>query len=441
MKQRLRSIGHAVTVVVICVLSSQLSLAQSPATTPPAVGDAQRQAGAPPESEEGVFGISPDDIARWLKDAQEAKEKKVKSLLPVDPLQPLHRLWDKANKPLEKIGLNLGLNYTQLYQFADTALPGRHQQAAGDDLDFFGRWSLVNRGGRWPGSVAFSSEVRHALMDVPPGLLGPEIGSVWGTVFGFGQQSFSLTELYWEQGSRKDRLIYRLGRMKVSNIYNRGRYTSANYGFESAGISDTPPMPVPGAGMGVAGVVYPTKDIYILAGIHDANGRSSTMGDIGAGEFFTALELGYRPRRGQTGEGLYHVTFWYSDAVNRKSQPSGRGFALHMEQEIGMDGRIVPFARYSYGAHGATPVRQLLALGVGFDEPFGQNKDIIGLAAVWGQPENRALRDQYGIEAFYRFCVTPYSHVTPGLQVIFNPAGNPYTNTILIGCIRLRTLF
>ncbi|MCK5550249.1 MAG: carbohydrate porin, partial [Hyphomicrobiaceae bacterium] len=69
------------------------------------------------------------------------------------------------------------------------------------------------------------------------------------------------------------------------------------------------------------------------------------------------------------------------------------------------------------------------------------NHDLIGLGFSWGQPTDRTLRDQYVFESCYRVVVTPYTHLTPDLQVIFNPSENPAEDRITVGSIRLRTLF
>ena len=44
-------------------------------------------------------------------------------------------------------------------------------------------------------------------------------------------------------------------------------------------------------------------------------------------------------------------------------------------------------------------------------------------------------------ESFYRVAVTPFTHLTPDLQVIFNPSKNPAEDMIAVGSIRLRTIF
>jgi porin len=86
-------------------------------------------------------------------------------------------------------------------------------------------------------------------------------------------------------------------------------------------------------------------------------------------------------------------------------------------------------------------VRQNFSFGVGLEEPFGQNADLIGIGFSWGQPANRALRDQYTLEAFYRVLITPHTHLTPDVQVIVDPSEEPDRDVVTVFGLRLRTLY
>lgn len=381
---------------------------------------------------------SPDDVDNQLADSDERYD----SLVPVGPLEPLHIRWERIARQLaQEIGLELGLNYTALYQHSDTSLPGRQSRAAVGDLDFFGRWNLVNRGGRWPGATVFFTENRHRYTTIPPSDLGSAIGSLWGTTNAFTTQDYALTQLYWEQGSLKDRLVYRLGKMDPESIYDRSRFVSANEAFLNRAFSTTLAMPVPTTGLGGAVAISPITNTYIVGGVHDANGTKTSLGEIDKGELFTAVELGVAPGYGKPGMGLYHVTLWHSDAREAANIPSGRGIALTLQQELGPNGDIVPFFRYSYGDGGATTVRQAIAVGLGLEKPFDQNNDLIGIGFSWGEPSDSTLRDQYVLEIFYRVQVTPHTNLSPDIQVIFDPSENPAEDTIVVGSARLRTVF
>jgi len=288
----------------------------------------------------------------------------------------------------------------------------------------------------------FSSETRHRYSEIPPASL--DTGTVGGTIVTFDTQDFSLEQLYWDQGSYDDGLLFRVGKMDPALIYDGGRYVSSNYAFFSPAFSDTLPMALPGAGLGIAGAIYPTRSTYIVAGIHDANGKRTTAGFntfFGEGEYFTAIEFGWFPHTDQPTEGLYHFTIWNVDARQNEDRPSDRGVALTLEQPLGCDGDFVPFLRYAYSHRGLNGIRQNLSVGLGIEDVFGQNFDLIGVAASWEEPANRTLRDQYVFEAFYRFHITPDFHLTPDIQVVIDPADAPTKDAVTVFGLRLRTLY
>ena len=383
------------------------------------------------------LGNVPDDIGYQLMESTETLD----ALLRRGPLTPLHSCWNRETDLLsDSIGLDLGLNYTAIYQWADTTVRGPRDAGDGD-LDLFGRWELPKCDLGSAGAIVFNSETRHKFSAIAPNRI--DTGTAGGTIVGFGVQDFSLIQLYWEAGSYEDQYIARIGKMDSALIYDGGRYVSSNYAFFSPAFADTAPMVLP-TGLGIAGAIYPTECTYLLAGVHDANGRRSTSGFntlFGEAEFFTAVELGWFPFVDQSYEGLYHVTFWNIDARQHTGKPSDRGVAATLEQPLGCDGKYVPFLRYAYAHRGLNGIRQNLSLGLGIEDFFGQNDDAIGLAAAWQESSAPTSRDQYVLEAFYRLYITPHTHLTPDLQVVIEPANAPGKDAVTVFGLRLRTLY
>jgi porin len=415
-----QAIVTSVGLVVLALVSRPLDVnAQSPSAPNPTSVSTPQTSGLVKQRQ---LSNVPDDIGTQLRESDEPED----ALFSAGPLTPLHESWQQVTAHLrDSMRLDLGMNYTAVYQRADTTVGGPRDASDGD-FDFFGRWHLTGCEDHWPGSLVFSSESRHRLSRIPPSDLNT--GTVGGTIVGFGVQDFSLPQLYWEQGSFEDDLILRVGKMDPALIYDGGRYVSSNYAFFSPAFSDTLPMALPGAGIGVVGAVYPTESTYIVAGIHDANGRRTTAGFntfFGDGEYFSAVELGWFPRADEPNEGMYHVTLWHTDARQSANRPSDRGVALTMEQPLGCEGNLVPFLRYAYTDRGLNGIRQNLSIGFGVEDILGQFDDLIGVAASWSEPSGGGLRDQYIVESFYRFYVTPYTHLTPDIQVVIDPANAP----------------
>ena len=165
------------------------------------------------------LGQTPDDIPALL---QESKMDSIDSLFPKGLLEPLHRVWTTGTDRLyDEYQLDLGLNYTSLYQRASDGIRFP-REGSGGDVDFFGSWLLLGSEEHWPGSLVFSTEARHRYSKIAPNQLGDNIGSVWGTTVDFNTQNFSLVQLYWERGSYEDGLIYRAGCMDPALIYDGG---------------------------------------------------------------------------------------------------------------------------------------------------------------------------------------------------------------------------
>ena len=162
---------------------------------------------------------------------------------------------------------------------------------------------------------------------------------------------------------------------------------------------------------------------------------------FGEGEYFTAVEFGLTPNHGEPQAGMYHVTLWNIDARQDAGRPSDRGVALTLEQQVGCEGNLVPFLRYAYAHRGLNGIRQNLSIGLGIENIFGQSDDVIGVATSWEELSDQTLGDQHVVEAFYRFHITPHTHLTPDIQVVIDPANAPGKDAVTIFGLRLRTLF
>ena len=78
-------------------------------------------------------------------------------------------------------------------------------------------------------------------------------------------------------------------------------------------------IPLPDRGLGAFAVFRPRPNIYLRAGIHDANADPESSGFdslFDEGELFSILELGFDPELGERQPGRppngdIHVTFWH----------------------------------------------------------------------------------------------------------------------------------
>ncbi len=412
---------------------------QPGATPPPATeskpAPEEKKAPAPPP--EGPRA-SPNDVTQRLDEAK----RKHAGIIEHDPISLLGSRWREFDDKLDEwIGLDLGLVYTIVYQRATEARGPR--DAAGGDLDFFGAWTLIGdeEGGN-VGKIGFRTETRHSYTSIPPADLSLSIGSLWKTTDGFDTLKFSLTQLWWQQHLLDDRVRMRVGKIDQGNFMNVNRLKSDDLFFLNQAFSGNPAFVFPGSGLGAAMALIPTDLLYIAASFGDANGNKETAGFdtfFDDAEYFTAVEVGLTPLFNKIWRGNYRFTFWHIDEREKAGVPSGKGLALSFDQQVTQS--VMAFLRYGYADNGGTIVRQILSGGVGIKDPFGSTDDLLGVGVAWGEPQDRALRDQYVTEAFYRVQLTPNIQLTPGFQVIVNPSENPDDDLIGVFEVRFRLAF
>ena len=131
----------------------------------------------------------------------------------------------------------------------------------------------------------------------------------------------------------------------------------------------------------------------------------------------------------------FHLIGWHSDARNKKGLPSGWGLSFSAQHVI--DERWVALSRISYSDTELTPTKLLATFTLGGGRKF-RSHDFLGATLSWGQASNRQLRDQTGLESFYRLMVTPRTSIIPTLHLIFNPSNNPDKDMIAILGIHAR---
>ena len=263
-----------------------------------------------------------------------------------------------------------------------------------------------------------------------------------------------------EQHIIKDRVAFRVGKVLPFAIYDYFAFKSPKSGFLNQTFTVNPTISYPSFGLGAAALVRPTEDIYIVGGIHDANGKPTTAGFdsfFNESEYFSVVEVGWSPAllsgRRETffDGGDYHVTFWHVDERTSRGVPDGDGFTVAAEQPIGA---VTPFLRYGYASGDATALKHMVAGGVAFTNVFGFDSDVIGLGASWGRTNDGKVpvdilsngdfvfetldgNDQYAFEVFYRVQLTPRLTITPDVQLIVDPAFN--ANQDVIGVFGFRT--
>jgi porin len=376
---------------------------------------------------------APDSIGHNLTDTENQRPGIFKYGL-VTVIAPY---WQELRQKLNAYGIDVGFNFTAVYQSA-TAGEG-DRQAAGGVFDLYGTWRLL--GGANDSTTGFlyiDSQYRDKLFtDITPNQLSSQIGSQWQTTNSFNQQPPALREIYWQQQFGGDALIVRAGKINPTNYYNSNYWRSDRKYFMNQAFSASPATAFPQNGLGVNATIKPADWMYFSAGTQDALGQNdgSDLATFRADQaFFSAGELGFTPEIPGLGKGTYRFTGWYLEAVPDEDRPHDAGFDLSFDQHVGPN--LIPFIRYGFSEGYVAKVDQIVAGGVGWQGQILTKSDVVGIGGSWGEPSDRTLRDQEAAEVFYRLQLSPDNQVTVGYQVIIDPASNPTQN--VVGVLELR---
>jgi porin len=332
---------------------------------------------------------------------------------------------------------------TNLYDYLDLSPPPATptKEAAGGLFEFQGKWTVVGAGTPNRGFVGFSVESRHKLgTEIPPQNLFLDAGAFWPTATAFGEFDLSVITLYYEQYIADGAVGIRLGKMNPFAIYDYMSLKNPKTDFLNAAFNLNPAIGWASFGFGVAGIVRPVEQLYILAGIHDINGgpNQGIKSFFEDKEYFKAIEVGWDTEY-DFGNGNIHVLFWDTDRRTSTNTPASRGVTVGGEQQFG---RLLPFVRYGYSEGGGTSLRHLVAGGIGFKKIFNRPNDIVGVGLSWGEPiANQVFVDQKAVEVYYRFHVTDEIAVTPSVQYIKDPPLNVAQDELYLLSIRGRAAF
>jgi len=108
-------------------------------------------------------------------------------------------------------------------------------------------------------------------------------------------------------------------------------------------------------------------------------------------------------------------------------------------------GQVVGFGSYAYnnavgGGFGVTKVRRAANAGLAYLKPLNVRGEV-ALAGSWARPIDGDLRDQSGLEAYWKILVMSNFWTTPGVQYLINPSLNPETGSILLAQIKISAFF
>ena len=326
-------------------------------------------------------------------------------------------------------------------------------------MTLVGTWELFHKGEPNRGEVTLGIDGRGGYGLPFPLDLGPNsLGSLGFTANPYGEYdpAFIVRNLFWRQGSRDAGWMYRIGHITPDQFLNTSAHINPNGTYLPIAGTGGFSMALPDSGWGMAAGVFLNDRVNLAGLVSDANANRFTMGDLGEGDLFTALELQAKILPLTKNAGYSKITFWHNDGtkdglpINGSSGNEGWGIFVKHEQELTCDGRAVAIGRWGKGFNESALYDQLAGAHFLLYDPFcsGQysdddliHADVIGTAYNWVQPTAGGARDESNVELFYRFPLFPYTDMTLSYQAIIHPALDPNNDYASVFSLRLRSTF
>lgn len=383
----------------------------------------------------------PSSISSQLEEDDEVKEP-VFIFPAADELMKPWFDWKKQFN--QDTHIQLGTDYSALYQSASASLPNGADKAASGVFRLFGKWVVTGYGTKNTGSLFVRVEHRHKLgTDIPPSKLGgifddPGIGyqGITGTLY--TDVGAVLTDLNWQQTFNGGASGFLAGRYDPNDYMNIGGFVNPWTTFSNAAILVDNSIALPDASWGIGGGSWLGKkqQWHFLAVANDANGLHADNSFFGDGsEFFKFVEFGWSPARDQRYFKKISLTYWHVDERVNAGISQGDGFAFTANWTF--DKKLMIFARGGKG-NGAEANRLLEKNAtIGLIARLFKS-DLLGFGYNVGEPIGPVTKNQQVSELFYRLQFSQGIAITPSVQLLINPANNPNENQIWVTGIRAR---
>jgi porin len=388
------------------------------------------------------FG-GPDAVEEQLKTDRAEKGSVIEKRL----FEPLEGWQDDLE---EKHGFSMGADYSALTMSASDTLPDSDDSASGGMVRVYGRWNLTGDGDTSSGGLVYKLEHRHSYGDPAPSdfYLG-NVGYAGLSEPPFSDQGTRFTNLYWRQSLNSGKTVLLGGFLDVTDFVDVYGLASPWMHFMNLAFSTgSAAIDLPNdATLGAAVAHLFDNNMYVIGSVVD---RNSDPTDITEGfdtffsdkEYFTSIEVGHTSSHSRIALDNVHLTVWHADARQEANAPSGWGANFSWSRYF--NNQVMPFVRVGYTDDSGSLLSKSVSAGFGYrpDPSTTVPGDLFGAAVNWGEVNELSfgpgLDDQYTVELFYRWQLTPRFALTGDYQYLKDPALNPYEDSIHVWALRGR---
>lgn len=316
-------------------------------------------------------------------------------------------------------------------------------------------WNLTVKQYLWDcGNLVFKARGGSGTSEGnPPNGITPLVGSRlnldWAA---YETELVYIANLYLEQKFCDKKLMIALGKITFPSFFDENKV--AGWDFFSHSLARNQAFPHRYHTIGALGRYSVTDNLYLQAGVTDAQGIRSETGlntTFHDEDYFQTLtEMGIKTTDEKGLEINYRFNIWYDPQPLTRYDGSGSerdnvGYGFNMDrmltEKIGAffrygfnDGRVRKFEHcWSFGGtwKGIDPARQKDILGFGFAQ---------GITHQDFRTANNATRTETILEAYYRIFINEWCSLTLDIQTLLNPGTNSNNDTGVISGFRLKIL-
>jgi hypothetical protein len=376
----------------------------------------------------------PDEVTELSRAADESTT--YTHLGHLGPSQLLTPYDDFLDELKAKHGLGFAVTYSPIYQVGGPG--GSHNMTVNQELAVYVDWTVFDHPIFGKGRVdLYAYQQADNFTGTDTALFADHVGSSWLLSDADADGVYtSLATLWWEQLLFDDHLDITFGQLDPILLFDLNLYAGWDRGsFIAEPLSGNPVRNFAEPGLGVYLAVQDLDIAYVNGTVMDADadGRYPDFESLGNGRWAYLLEAGLTPTIPSLGLFEFSVTL---NAIDRtRDGPASEGLLISLSQDFGE--RFSFFMRYGLNDGKRTDIEEMVSVGVVFKGIFQFTGDWIGAAFMWGHPADSSLRDQFGIEAYWRLQLRDRVQFTPDLQVIVHPSGRPHSKTEFVGGLRI----
>jgi porin len=259
---------------------------------------------------------------------------------------------------------------------------------------------------------------------------------------GFGYSANFDTDLSvfnWKQLFNDQTAGVAVGRMAFDVYLDAFAFQTFSRGFLNRAFVVNPTLATTGIGaLGAVAKGFVSEQVWIGGQIYDGNAASGKfdMDTFDEGEWLKAVEIGWTPSIERRKTDRIQFTYWDKDEREKAGVPSGSGWAISSSWKV--SDKAFPFLRVGHSDGGAgVAAEEAASIGIEYTTHADQ---AVSVGFGWAKPVSPAsgpeLKDEYVLEASYKFQLLRGFSLLPDLQYIKDPAKNPVKDSAWVAGLR-----